>query len=388
MAAVQPTAIQRLAQELKTFNWHYNPEGSDDKSKASAKQEQKIKRIIAKCKPQDVWDLWEQVAPAKFPVPFGLKAKKKPKPSKIKPGLPLHPSKAFQRRQELELGDPTGEVARWNLITRLVMLAGELGCTVPKLTKEQIKQTLGDQLKQVTPEMIIEAEAERLKWRANSLQDQHVLDVFVGYVEDGMTTPEQIRELFGQIAAGKILSEVSRRKDRAKFEEAANIRRNGNPSVTDKPEGVVKGKTMKTTNSNPVSKKNIESASRDRFGCREGSQAAEINAAITGTPASVEELSKKTGLGIGRIRSHLKSLLEKGFVREEEGGFTDGSSQPVKATKPPKGSAPAKASKLAPSASPKAKAPQTKAKPQTSVKTQARAVKNGKAKAAKAKPKR
>lgn len=61
---------------------------------------------------------------------------------------------------------------------------------------------------------------------------------------------------------------------------------------------------------------------RDTFGCRQGSQAAAINANLSKKAISVDDIANKTGLDKGRIRAHLKSLLDKSLAKETEAGFT------------------------------------------------------------------
>lgn len=241
----KPTALQRLAQELKTFDWHHDP--ADKASKAS-KQEAKIRKIIKQCKEEDVRDLWDRVAPtSKFPAPFGLKPKKQPKQSKAKPGLAIDPAKAFQRRTELGLPDPSGEVERWQLLASLTRLADENGCTVHDLTNDQLKG-LG-KLKLYTPELKAEAERERLAYRSHSLQDPQVLEIIVGYVTEGTIPPDQLRKIYGEVGAMRVLSEVQRRVDSRVYEAVDN--RDGKPTDSAK-RGATKGSTMKTDKSNPT----------------------------------------------------------------------------------------------------------------------------------------
>ena len=60
---------------------------------------------------------------------------------------------------------------------------------------------------------------------------------------------------------------------------------------------------------------------RDRFGCKDGSQAAAINAAITSKPQEASAIAEKAGLNAGRVRAHLKFLVGKGHVVETKEGF-------------------------------------------------------------------
>lgn len=93
-------------------------------------------------------------------------------------------------------------------------------------------------------------------------------------------------------------------------------------------------KTTKTTKAAPAVEKATkaekeptkkapakETVARDRFGCKEGSQAAAINAAITAKPQPAATIAEKAGLNAGRVRAHLKFLVEKGHVVETKEGF-------------------------------------------------------------------
>src|SRR5687767_92682 len=64
-----------------------------------------------------------------------------------------------------------------------------------------------------------------------------------------------------------------------------------------------------------------DAVARDAFGCKEGSQAATINAALGTKPQKPAALAEATGLDGGRIRAHLKHLLGKGLVVESDAGF-------------------------------------------------------------------
>lgn len=60
---------------------------------------------------------------------------------------------------------------------------------------------------------------------------------------------------------------------------------------------------------------------RDKWGCKEGSQAAAINATLGPKPVDVETIAKKTNLNAGRIRAHLKFLVEKEVVVATDDGW-------------------------------------------------------------------
>jgi hypothetical protein len=68
-------------------------------------------------------------------------------------------------------------------------------------------------------------------------------------------------------------------------------------------------------------KKTSKEASKDKFGCRVGSQAATINASLTGKKQTIEQISTSSGVGIARVKGHLKSLVAKELVTESDGGY-------------------------------------------------------------------
>lgn len=57
---------------------------------------------------------------------------------------------------------------------------------------------------------------------------------------------------------------------------------------------------------------------KDQFGCRKDSQAAKINDCITNKGITLEQISKITGVNIGRVKGHLKAMVAKGFVVEKK----------------------------------------------------------------------
>lgn len=68
-----------------------------------------------------------------------------------------------------------------------------------------------------------------------------------------------------------------------------------------------------------VSKKKDESGV-DRFGRRLGTQGAAIDTALEKKPKSVEAIAKETKLPVGRIAVHLKDLLGKNFIKQDDKG--------------------------------------------------------------------
>lgn len=76
--------------------------------------------------------------------------------------------------------------------------------------------------------------------------------------------------------------------------------------------------TKKPADKAPAKK---DAPARDKWGCREGSQAAIINAAIGSKPKSTEAIARDTDLSSARIRAHVKFLIAKGLVSESEAGI-------------------------------------------------------------------
>ncbi len=70
----------------------------------------------------------------------------------------------------------------------------------------------------------------------------------------------------------------------------------------------------------PTSKKNSKS-SKDRFGSREGTGSAKINAAMTAKVQTVAQIAEKTELSIARVRNHMKWLLDRDFISKTDNGY-------------------------------------------------------------------
>ncbi len=64
-----------------------------------------------------------------------------------------------------------------------------------------------------------------------------------------------------------------------------------------------------------------EPPARDSLGCRVGSQAATINAAIGPKAKTATAIAEETGLPLGRVKSHLKFVVGKELVVESDDGF-------------------------------------------------------------------
>ena len=63
-----------------------------------------------------------------------------------------------------------------------------------------------------------------------------------------------------------------------------------------------------------------EPAAKDKFGCREGSQSAAINAALTAKAQDVATLAEKSGCTQARVRNHLRDLLAKDLIVQGDDG--------------------------------------------------------------------
>lgn len=77
--------------------------------------------------------------------------------------------------------------------------------------------------------------------------------------------------------------------------------------------------------SEPKAKKRSKDADKegkDKFGSRIGSQAAAINAVVTGKAKTIEVIAEETKLGNARVRSHLKWMEENGFVVNGDKGYS------------------------------------------------------------------
>jgi hypothetical protein len=73
-----------------------------------------------------------------------------------------------------------------------------------------------------------------------------------------------------------------------------------------------------------VRKTKVGGEGRDRCGCRLSSQAAAINAALTAEPKSVEQIMFDSKQEKGRVKSHLKWMLERGYAVEKGGRYVEG----------------------------------------------------------------
>lgn len=220
-AKPRPTALQRLAQELKTFDWHHDPNETDT---PAARQEYKIKSLIKQCQEQEVRDLWEQLAPtAKFPTPFGLKPIKQPKPDKRNKSLHNPIGSVYDRRKLLTSVDPSGEMAEWDRICLLIRASEATGkmptvlITEPKLCKEF---HIDKETAILAPKANFEVEQNkqnRRKMVDNRLTFE--FDNLVKYLDEGMTSISDLEQTFGKQNAHRIVSETNRIRAARKYEQ-------------------------------------------------------------------------------------------------------------------------------------------------------------------------
>ena len=80
-------------------------------------------------------------------------------------------------------------------------------------------------------------------------------------------------------------------------------------------------KTTKATENTSDEKQSKPKAERDQFGNRIGTQAAQINAAVTHTPATAKQIAEQLKLNPSRVNTHLRWLLERDHVEKTDDGF-------------------------------------------------------------------
>lgn len=86
--------------------------------------------------------------------------------------------------------------------------------------------------------------------------------------------------------------------------------------------------TKKTTKTNTT--KATATTTRDKFGSREGTESANINAALTTKPQTVAQIAEKTGLSTSRVRNHMKWLIDREHITKTDDGYK---TKPAKRTK-------------------------------------------------------
>lgn len=126
----KPTLLQRLGQALKDHDWHKHP---NEFTPAWRLQEHKIRQLVRKCVAEysevRVRQLWAEHVPAKLPTPFGLKPAKVAKPDRKLKGAFNDARRQYDRRKQLGLPDPAGEVINHDRIAeglaRGQLLSGE-----------------------------------------------------------------------------------------------------------------------------------------------------------------------------------------------------------------------------------------------------------------------
>jgi hypothetical protein len=69
------------------------------------------------------------------------------------------------------------------------------------------------------------------------------------------------------------------------------------------------------------SPKKKEDAKRDKFGCREGTGAYAINAAVGKKPLTPAQIAEKSGQKNNRVSQHLKWMLTRGYAEKNDKGY-------------------------------------------------------------------
>lgn len=90
------------------------------------------------------------------------------------------------------------------------------------------------------------------------------------------------------------------------------------------PKSEKKAKAEKVEASKPEKKEKkakAPSGAVDACGCREGSQAAQINAAVTKKVQTLDEIAAACGLPMSRVKLHLKAMVAKGKMEQSDKGF-------------------------------------------------------------------
>lgn len=88
------------------------------------------------------------------------------------------------------------------------------------------------------------------------------------------------------------------------------------PAKADKPAKQAKEKTEATDKE----KKPRREVPRDVFGTRVGSGSALINAALSDSPQSFEDLAKASGQNLVRVKDHVRWMIKNGFAEKVEDG--------------------------------------------------------------------
>jgi len=76
---------------------------------------------------------------------------------------------------------------------------------------------------------------------------------------------------------------------------------------------------MATTTAKKTTK--ATTTTKDRFGSREGTESATINATMTTKPQTVAQIAEKTELSTSRVRNHMKWLLDREHITKTDDGY-------------------------------------------------------------------
>jgi hypothetical protein len=79
-------------------------------------------------------------------------------------------------------------------------------------------------------------------------------------------------------------------------------------------------KDAKVAKTSPIAKEPKEKVGKDKFGCREGSKLARVNAVLTKKAKTMREIATEAGLEGETYYDHLGRLIEKGAVEKLEDG--------------------------------------------------------------------
>ncbi len=152
--------------------------------------------------------------------------------------------------------------------------------------------------------------------------------------ETKVKSPKMKRILKKVLSASEIIfkSEEPERPSEAATAEPDKVTKKKKPTAepgkvtkkkkpTAEPGKVTKTKKKKTTAKKKEAKTAKKSeVEKDAFGRRLGTQGALIDTKLDKTPKSIKQLVKECKLSKGRISTHLRWLVEKGFVKKDKDG--------------------------------------------------------------------
>ena len=79
-------------------------------------------------------------------------------------------------------------------------------------------------------------------------------------------------------------------------------------------------KKVKSKKKTAKKKVEVKSKGYDEFGRRLGTQGHLIDTKLTKEGKSIEQLAKETKLPVGRIQTHMRAFVSKGFVTKDKKG--------------------------------------------------------------------